>query len=225
MRRRAPNRGTVPERLNGRRDSAGQASTSQRLHDDDVDAARLRILKPLEARLERSIEVVVLNLAKLPAALVDDLLEGRQLVVEREARVPDLARHLGPPEEVERTHLPAFLPAAGAEGVEQIEVDPIGVEPFQLEVETSIEVGRILHQPDRRLGGDEGSVAVAVLERLADDSLALAVVIHPRGVEVVDAVVDGVAQQAHRLGHVHGAVRRRQSHRPKAELRDAFAGE
>ena len=59
--------------------------------------------------------------------------------------MPDLARLPGPLEEVERTQLSAFLPATGAEGVEQIEVDPVGVEPFELEVEVSIEVGRILH--------------------------------------------------------------------------------
>ena len=102
--------------------------------------------------------------------------------------------------------------------MQQVEVDVVRVEPFELFVEVVVEVGGVLHEPERRFRGDEGSIPVAVLQGLADDALALSVVVNPGGIEVVHAVVHSVAQDADGLGNVDRGSSHGQTHCPETEL-------
>ena len=81
--------------------------------------------------------------------------------------------------------------------------------------------------PRRQLRGQLHAFAVAVFERLAHPRLAVPLVVVVGGVDVVDTVVDGIAQHARRHGVVDatvvgaavGALEHRQAHGAEAERR------
>ena len=91
--------------------------------------------------------------------------------------------------------------------VENVKVHIRRVKLFQLLVEELHHVLMRLDEPDGQLCRQDDLLAVAVLERLADDNLAFAAVIGVRRVDVANAVVDGVANHANRFGFVNFAVR------------------
>ena len=106
-------------------------ATLQRLHDDHRDALAGGVLESLGARLQAGVHVVVLDLAQVPVKRVDDALEHRQRVVEREADVPDeagVARFHHLVEEPEALHL---LKRPGAHRVEQVGVQVVGLQPLE----------------------------------------------------------------------------------------------
>ena len=82
----------------------------------------------------------------------------------------------------------------------------------------------LLDHAHRGLGGEHDLVAVAALERLAHDDLAVAAVIGIARVQVIDAVVDGIVQHADRLrlvdvgAIVASSVGKRMQPNPRAEL-------
>ena len=114
-----------------------------------------RLLEPAGAGLVLLVHVVVLDLAELPeVGRVDELLEHRLLVVEREPEVADATvgkGALGPGE-----HVVLAQPGetAGAEAVQQVEVDRIELQPLELLAQQTLRVVAPLDLPHRQLGGD-----------------------------------------------------------------------
>src|ERR1035438_1609103 len=77
-------------------------------------------------------------------------------------------------------------------------VDVGGLKFPELFVEESVEIRRRFDEPDGELGSQLDLFSVAVLERPADDELALAFVVGISRVKIVDAAVDGVGRSEER---------------------------
>ena len=80
--------------------------------------------------------------------------------------------------------------------MQQVEVDVVGLKLLQLLVENAVEILRPLHEKGRKLGGEAHLFAVSIAERTAHDELAFALVIGIGGINVIHAIVDGMAQHA-----------------------------
>ena len=110
--------------------------------------------------------------------------------------------------------------------MQQIEIDMICPEPLELDVEELFEVRLLLDEPDRHLIGEEDLFPVAVRESHLQQSLALSVVVAERRVDIVDAGIDRVTDEAYRLRLVYRLVGiRRESHTSVAEGGYFDAGE
>ena len=86
------------------------------------------------------------------------------------------------------------LPVRLVERVQQVVVDVVRLQPLQLDAEDAVEVGRLLDVPHGHLGGQLDPLPVAALERLAEPRLAVVLVVHPGGVDVVHAALDGAVE-------------------------------
>ncbi len=181
-----------------------QAAAHQWFHHNDAQALAGGELQAAGSRLVVDIDVVVLDLAEAPqVGPFHYFFEGLIVVVEREAKMANppvgkcafcLIEQFVPQHDIG--------PRRPVERVQQVEVDVVGLELGQLLVEEAVKVGRRLHQPDRELGGQLHLVAVTVLQRSAHHQLALAFVVGVRGVNVIDAAIDGKAQHANRFGFI-----------------------
>jgi hypothetical protein len=79
--------------------------------------------------------------------------------------------------------------------VEQIKIDAVRAEPFQLLGEQALEVGLLLEEPSGALGGQVQLVPHPVaLDRLAREDLALAAVVTVGRIHVVDALIQAGQQ-------------------------------
>src|ERR1022692_2411449 len=87
-------------------------------------------------------------------------------------------------------------PVVLVERMKEIKVDVGGLKFPELFVEESVEIRRRFDEPDGELGSQLDLFSVAVLERPADDELALAFVVGISRVKIVDAAVDGVTEHA-----------------------------
>ena len=190
------------------RDRPGEGAAPERLHDHDPEQAVGRVPDGLDPALVVDVHVVVLDLGEGPVVRVHDRGEGRKVVVEREARVPDAAVGERVVEELEDAEPLQPLPARAVQAVEEVEVDDVGPEPAPLLVEVPVHVGPGLDQPARELGREPDPLAVPVPERLAEERLALALVVDVGRVHVVDAGVDRVPHHRRRRSPVDPAVRR-----------------
>ena len=92
----------------------------------------------------------------------------------------------------------------------------------QLLVEDPVKVGILVDGPDRQLGRQPHLLAVAILQRLAHQHLALAAMVGISGIQIVHAVIDGPAQHAHSLRLVNLVVgaEGRQAHTAESQRRD-----
>jgi hypothetical protein len=121
--------------------------------------------------------------------------------------------------------------------VDLVEVDVVGAEPGEAVIDLGHD--RLAGEPFAvgagphgvaQLGGDHHVVAVReVLQRPAEDLLARALRVHVRGVEEVDARVQGVADQRARIGLAErpdrvAALGLAVGHRADGEGRDVQAG-
>ena len=117
----------------------GQGTAPQGLHDDHAQALLVGQTHALQARLIVHIQVVELDLAELPAVIgVQDALERLQIVVEAETDVADLAVALGLFHLLDDLELLHALPAVIAEGVHQVQVDVVGLQPLQLLIQDTV---------------------------------------------------------------------------------------
>ena len=101
------------------------------------------------------------------------------------------------------TDLLAALPTAAVQGMEQVEIDMVGLQALKLLCEQAIEIVFSLIHPGGRLGGQIDLVAVATRQRLTHDLLGVAAHIVERGIDVVDAVIDGVMHHFDGLFDIH----------------------
>ena len=90
-------------------------------------------------------------------------------------------------EERHQVELFDALPVRLVDAVHQIHIDVVGVETFELCLEHLLHVFFVLCEPYRHLVCEEDLFAVAVLERFAYESFALAVVVSECCVDVVYA--------------------------------------
>ena len=109
------------------------------------------------------------------------------------------------------------LPGRTGQGVDQIVVDMVGAELFQLGVQEGVHVLPALDQPCGQFGGDLDLFAVAILQGSAEQWFALAVMIRPGGVHVVNASVDGCADLGDCPFLVDFAVHHGQAHAPESQ--------
>jgi hypothetical protein len=77
------------------------------------------------------------------------------------------------------------------QSVEQIKVDRVGLQAFQLLIEQAVEIGAFFDQPDGRLGRNFHALAVAILQGFAEGDFAHLVVIDIGGVEIIHPRLDG----------------------------------
>ena len=87
--------------------------------------------------------------------------------------------------------------------MEQVEIDMIGLQTLELLCEQAIEIVFGLVHPGRRLGGQIDLVAVATRQRLTHDLLGVAAYVVERGIDVVDAVIDGVVHHFDGFFDIH----------------------
>ena len=107
------------------------------------------------------------------------------------------------------------------------------LQALHLDAQDAVEVRRLLDVPHGHLGGELDALAIAALERLTEPRLAVVLVVHPGGVDVVDPAVDGpvehlggervvdalevrLAVVVHEHGQAHGAEA--ESRGPEVEL-------
>ena len=95
----------VPKALHFLRDSLGELSSPQRLHDDHPDPPGGCVFQSLPARLVIPVVVVVLDQAEGPVIGIRDLLEGSRIVMEGKSCEADPSLSLHPLQEIERSHL------------------------------------------------------------------------------------------------------------------------
>ncbi len=84
-------------------------------------------------------------------------------------------------------------------------------------VQVPIHVRSALDHPGGEFGGDFDPVAVTVAQGLAQEDFAFARMVGPGGVEVVDAVFDGVADLADGPRFVYLSLEHRQAHAPESQ--------
>ena len=183
-------------------------TAAQGFHDDDTHAAPTRFADALKRRLILIVEDVHLHLTHAPLIpVVQDAQERLCVVMEGEAGIAHLALRDSFSIEAFVVQLLHCVHALVVHCVKNVKVHIGGIELFQLLVEKLHHVLMRLDEPDGQLCCQDDLLAVAVLERLADNNFAFAAVIRIRRVDVADAVVDGVANHANRFGFVNFAVR------------------
>jgi hypothetical protein len=141
----------------------------------------------------------VLDLAEGPVVRVHDLLEDIEIVVEGKTQVADAAIAEGLTGPFAHTQVAHLVPAALIQGVQQVKVNVVGLQLFELLVEQPVEILGGLDQPARQLGGQPHLFTIAILEHPPDDPFAVAAVVAIRRVHVIHAVVNGVVQHTSRL--------------------------
>ena len=154
---------------------------------------------------------------------VHDLCETLVVVVKGKAQLPDAPvghRPLGFAQQVVLDN--NVGPPALVERVDQVKVDVVGLELCELFIQKAVEVRRPLHHPGGELGRQPNLLAISILERPANDELALAIVIGIGSVDVIHAVIDGVTQHANRFGFIDIgaaalAIGARESHAAEAQ--------
>lgn len=108
----------------------------------------------------------------------------------------------------------------------QIKIDVVGLQTLELLVQKTIKIRWFLYQPAGGFGGQKNFVPIAVLERTAYQRFAGAAFAHSLtvvgigGVDVIDALIDGLADQADGLSFVDLAVcagHKGQTHAAKAQ--------
>lgn len=104
---------------------------------------------------------------------------------------------------LDRAHLLAALPTTAVQGMEQVKIDMIGLQALELLCQQAVEIVFSLIHPGRRLGGQIDLVAVATRQRLTHDLLGVAAYVVERGIDVVDAVVDGVVHHFDGFFDIH----------------------
>jgi len=119
-----------------------QGTTTQWFHDDNSNAAGCSIRQPRKASLVVNIKDIELDLAHIPDIAVNDLFEKRQLIMERESRVPDPTVCLSPVEEFQDTQITHLTPRALVQGMQQIEINMICLQFLQLPIEQPVKVIR-----------------------------------------------------------------------------------
>ncbi len=80
--------------------------------------------------------------------------------------------------------------------MEEVKIYFTDLQFIYLVVQNAVEVLRLRDYHRGQFGGYSHLLAVAVLERFGQDALAVTHVVHVSGVQVVDAVIDGVAYHA-----------------------------
>ena len=98
------------------------------------------------------------------------------------------------------------FPLLFVHGMHEIEVDMVRLQLFQFLVQDPLQVGTVLHQVRRNLGGDSHFFPVAVLQGFAQDDLRGFVQIDIGSIDVGDAAVDSPADQGNGLLLVNSAV-------------------
>src|SRR5450756_272762 len=110
-----------------------QFSTAQRLHDDDPQSPGCCIMQSVGTGLCLFVEEVVLDLTKCPLLIgVDDLPENCVGVMEGEAQVTDATLPDAFVRPLEDPGIAQFVPTFSAEGVQQVELDMVGLHALQL---------------------------------------------------------------------------------------------
>ena len=99
------------------------------------------------------IQIVELDLAEIPFPETQDLLEDVIPVVERKPEAADRPFPLLLDTPVHHAQLHHRSPAVPVEGMQQIEVKVIRIQPLQLSGEEALCVLQGLHLPGRQLGG------------------------------------------------------------------------
>ena len=132
-------------------------------------------------------------------------------------------RRLGPLEQ--SVFKDDVLPAIAAEAVQEVTIDAADLELFQLFVQEAVEVRRGLNHPDGRFRRQLDTLAVAILQRFAEDALAVPAVVRVGGIDVVHAPVDRMPDHADRFVladiRAHGtAAQRRQAHAAETQGRN-----
>ena len=82
--------------------------------------------------------------------------------------------------------------------MDQIHINTSAVsltQAFQLLVKESVHIFFRFSEPDRELVCDDDFLAVAILQGLTDDDFALAAVIGITGIDVVNALIDGIPDE------------------------------
>src|SRR5450756_2905578 len=110
-----------------------QFSTAQRLHDDDPQSPGCCIMQSVGTGLCLFVEEVVLDLTKCPLLIgVDDLPESCVGVMEGEAQITDAPLPDTFVRPLEDPSIVQFVPALRVEGMQQVELDVVGLHALQL---------------------------------------------------------------------------------------------
>ena len=160
------------------------------------------------------INVVVLDLGKIPGITVHNSREPFGGIVVGEADVPDLALLLLLAAEVIEALFQHLVEPCLAQGMEQIEIDVVGFQTHQLFLE--IRFG--FHQPDRHFGSQEEAVPGIPAQSFAYKRLGSTAEIGPGGIIVVDAMLIGIIKHGKGLLPVDGIAFHRQTHTAESQL-------
>ena len=154
--------------------------------------------------------------------------------MEREAYVTDAPIGLRLLQGLDGADTLRALPASAVERMEQIEIEVIHVESFELRCQEAIEVLRLLIEPCGRLACYIHLLAVPVFKRPTENDLGRTADIVVRGVEVVDTPVDRFTDHSDGRFDVHvvdsggvvglPAAFHGQAHDPEPQRRHLDAG-
>jgi hypothetical protein len=117
-----------------------------------------------------------------------------------------------------------FAPDSLIECVKQVKIYVVGLQLFKLLIQIPVEIIGALDEPHREFGRDLDSFAIAILQGFANHYLALPFVVRIGGIEIVDAILNRMANHAYGfwlvdLGTVALAIERGKTHATKAEGR------
>ena len=185
----------------------GEAAAEERFHDDDGDAALVEfgievvgvdVADPVGVR---PVDIVHLDLAEVPGILaaveqLHEIVELMPRAMEGKTEVADASGSLFAPQEVDHAVLDIALleglPAAAADGMQQIVVEVVGPELLE-RVPVHLDRGfRGLVPEVGEFRGDIVGLARMAAQGDAGGHLRLALEVGRRRIEIVDTVGDGI---------------------------------
>ena len=221
--RRAPHGGLVPDRGHGgRRRGQSQISSPQRFHDDHAQprAAAYRGPRCPPGCFGPS---SCIESGRSPTNRHRQSAETLRPSRGKRNRRSGCGRPLCLVEEVGHAESLHVIPQHAVERMDEIVIDMVGPQFGQLSGQEAIHGLAGLDHPRGKLGGQLDPGPVAVAEGLAEHDFALACVVGPGRVHVVDALIDGRANLGDGPGFLDLSVLHGQAHAAKAQNRQLIA--
>ena len=149
-------------RDSGGRRIFGEPAAAQRFHYNHRQTFIGRGVQTFLTSLVVDIHVVVLNLTESPVVVaVQDIFEDLVGIVEGKTEVSEFALRHFPLCPVKNIQVFIVLPEAGVQGVQQIKIEVVGLEAFQLGIQKAVHIRAGGNQPGGQFGRQMNSFAVA----------------------------------------------------------------
>ena len=174
-----------PENIRCIRRQRRQSSSAQRFHHDHGDPRFGQDLILLFGTVKFPVKIVQLDLCKIPASRIDDLLQYFRRIVERKTEPPDFSFFFHPFQKFTSLIFLCQPPVCGIQSMEHVKIKIIRFAAFQLFPEDPFYSRRISGKPYRHFIGQIIRVAGIGFQQPAETAFTASVVVHIGGIEVI----------------------------------------